>query len=137
MLEKCSKCDNICANCLYCLISLPFSELLTWCNKRQKYLGWTNQILAEQSNVPLGTVNRIKAGEYPDCKYSTMKNILNALVGVSLQEPTCLEPNAAHVDDKAAVDYLLVQIERLRKEVDAWQLENERKATIIAKLLEK
>ena len=76
MLEKCSKCDNICANCLHCLISLPFSELLVWCNKRQKYLGWTNQVLAEQSNVPLGTVNRIKAGEYPDCKYSTMKNIL-------------------------------------------------------------
>lgn len=137
MFEKCIKCDNIGDSCHPYLNALPFDELVQWCNKRQKYLGWTNQTLADKSNVPLSTINRIKAGDYPDCKYSTMKNILNALVGASLREPTCPTPEAEHTDNKVAVDYLLNQIERLRKEVDAWREENERKAKIIDKFLEK
>lgn len=159
MFEKCIKCDELGTSCHPYLNVLPFAELIQWCNKRQKYLEWTNQTLADRSSVPVGTINRIKAGDYADCKYSTIKNILNALVGARLEEPACTTPDAGrdqessrqlaaalkdleratakNAEDKTAIDYLRTQVERLRKEVDAWQLENERKAKIIDKLLEK
>jgi predicted transcriptional regulator len=70
---------------------LPFSELIQWSTKRQKHLGWTNQILAEKSKVPIGTINRIKAGDYMDCKYSTIRQLLVTLIGGTTDEFSCTE----------------------------------------------
>lgn len=91
MFEKCIKCDRIGISCVPNLMLLPFPELMQWCIKRQKYLEWTNQGLAEKSNVPVGTINRIKAGEYMDCKYSTIKHIVIALIGGTTDEFACTE----------------------------------------------
>jgi ATP-dependent protease HslVU (ClpYQ) peptidase subunit len=98
---------------------LPFSELIQWCNKRQKYLEWKNQDLADKSKVPVGTINRIKAGEYLDCKYSTIKNILIALIGGTTDEFSCTEQ----------VEKELRQLEDLERQatlLSAVQAENER-----------
>lgn len=91
MFEKCIKCNRLGDSCVPNLMLLPFSELIQWCAKRQKFLGWTNQTLAEKSTVPIGTINRIKAGEYLDCKYSTIKNILITLIGGTTDEFACTE----------------------------------------------
>ena len=98
---------------------LPFSGLIQWCNNRQKVLGWTNQMLAEKSSVPLGTINRIKAGEYQDCKYSTIKNILIALIGGTSDEFSCTEQ----------VEKELKQLEALEKQATTLSaVEEENKA---------
>ena len=89
MFEKCIKCGRIGESCVPNLMLLPFSDLMQWCTKRQKHLGWSNQTLADRSKVPIGTINRIKAGEYLDCKYSTIKNILIALIGGTTDEFAC------------------------------------------------
>lgn len=91
MFEKCIKCDRMGESCVPNLMLLPFSDLIQWCIKRQKHLTWTNQMLADKSKVPVGTINRIKAGEYLDCKYSTIKNILIALIGGTTDEFPCTE----------------------------------------------
>lgn len=91
MFEKCLKCNRIGESCVPNLMLLPFSSLMQWCIKRQKHLEWTNQVLAERSTVPIGTINRIKAGEYVDCKYSTIRNILIALIGGTTDEFACTE----------------------------------------------
>ena len=91
MFEKCIKCSRIGENCVPNLMLLPFPNLMQWCIKRQKHLEWTNQTLAERSTVPIGTINRIKAGEYIDCKYSTIRNILIALIGGTTDEFACTE----------------------------------------------
>ena len=91
MFEKCIKCERLGENCVPNLMLLPFSDLIQWCNKRQKYLEWTNQKLADKSKVPIGTINRIKAGDYLDCKYSTIKNILITLIGGTTDEFPCTE----------------------------------------------
>ena len=91
MFEKCIKCSRIGESCVPNLMRLPFSDLMQWCIKRQKYLEWTNQTLADKSNVPVGTINRIKAGEYQDCKYSTIRNILITLIGGTTDEFACTE----------------------------------------------
>ena len=90
MFEKCIKCNRMGESCVPNLMLLPFIDLIQWWDKRQKYLGWSNQILSDKSKVPVGTINRIKAGE-DDCKYSTMRNILIALIGGTTDEFACTE----------------------------------------------
>ena len=90
MFEKCVQCNRMGESCVPNLMLLPFSDLVQWWTKRQKYLGWTNQTLADKSKVPVGTVNRIKAGE-EDCKYSTIRNILITLIGGTTDEFACTE----------------------------------------------
>lgn len=118
MFEKCIKCNRIGESCVPNLMLLPFAELMQWCNKRQKYLGWANQTLADKSKVPVGTINRIKAGE-EDCKYSTIRNILIALIGGTTDEFACTEQ----------VENELRQMERLEQQaakLTATEAENER-----------
>ena len=91
MFEKCINCNRIGESCVPNLRLLPFSELLQWWDKRQKYLGWTNKILEEKSKVPLGTINRIKGGDYMDCKYSTIRSVLIALIGGTTDEFPCTD----------------------------------------------
>lgn len=109
MFDKCIVCNRIGESCVPNLMLLSFSDLMQWCNKRQKYHGWSNQQLAEKSNVPVGTINRIKAGEYLDCKYSTMKNILIALIGGTTDEFSCTKQ----------VEAELQQMEQLAQQAEA------------------
>ena len=106
MFEKCIPCKKIGHSCVPNLMLLPFSELIQWCIKRQKFLGWTNQKWADESKVPVGTINRIKAGDYVDCKYSTIKQLLVALIGGTTDEFSCTEQ----------VEKELQQIEQLEKQ---------------------
>lgn len=106
MFEKCIKCNRIGESCVPNLMLLPFADLLQWWDKRQKHLGWTNQDLSDKSKVPVGTIKRIKAGEYLDCKYSTIKNILIALIGGTTDEFACTEQ----------VEKELQQMERLEQQ---------------------
>lgn len=91
MFEKCIKCNRMGESCVPNLMLLPFENLIQWIDKRQKHLGWSNQELADKSKVPVGTIKRIKAGEYMDCKYSTIKSILITLIGGTTDEFACTE----------------------------------------------
>ena len=91
MFEKCITCERLGEDCMPNLLRLPFPDLLKWWAARQKALGWTNQVLSEHSNIPKGTIDRIKQGEYDDCRYSTIRNILVALIGGVADEFPCKE----------------------------------------------
>lgn len=91
MFDKCINCNRLGESCVPNLMLLPFSELIQWSTKRQKHLGWTNQTLADKSKVPVGTINRVKAGDYMDCKYSTIKQLLVTLIGGTTDEFSCTE----------------------------------------------
>lgn len=80
MFSACVKCERVGQDCVPNLMALPFADLLEWWKDRQRFLGWTNQILADKSDIPVGTINRIKAGE-DDCRYSTMRAIIHTLLG--------------------------------------------------------
>ena len=149
MFDKCIKCPRIGESCVPNLMLLPFAELIQWCIKRQKYLGWSNQMLADKSRVPVGTINRIWAGE-DDCKYSTIHNILIALIGGTTDEFACTEQvekelqNIAQLELQAAkLSYVEKENEELKlrleecREMNAFlKKENDRKAKIIDKYLE-
>ena len=102
MFEKCIKCTRIGEDCVPNLMLLPFAELIQWCTNRQKYLGWTNQDLAERSGVPLSTINRIKSGDYMDCKFSTIQRLLITLIGGTKDEFSCtaqVEKELRHIEE--------------------------------------
>ena len=91
MFEKCIKCDRIGRDCIPNLMQLSFPDLLKWWDTRQKNLAWTNQRLADESDIPLGTINRIKGGDNADCRYFTIRKILLALIGGIADEFPCKE----------------------------------------------
>lgn len=126
MFDKCIKCDRIGESCVPNFMLLPFADLMQWCNKRQKYLGWSNQTLAEKSKIPVGTINRIKGGE-EDCKYSTIHSILIALVGGTTDEFACTEQ----------VEKELKHIEQLEMQVaklSVAETENEMLKNLLSKI---
>lgn len=127
MFEKCISCGRMGESCVPNLMLLPFSELIQWCSKRQKHLGWTNQTLADKSKVPVGTINRIKAGEYLDCKYSTIKSILIALIGGTSDEFPCTEQVAKELQN-------LERYERQAEKLAAVEAENERLKAQLARI---
>lgn len=115
MFEKCIKCTRMGESCVPNLMLLPFSDLMAWCDKRQKHLAWTSQDLADKSKVPLGTIKRIKAGEYIDCRYSTIKSILIALIGGTTDEFACTEQVEKEL---AQMEKELAQMEKLERQAD-------------------
>lgn len=119
MFEKCIACNRMGESCVPNLMLLPFSELIKWIDKRQKHLGWSNQELADKSKVPVGTIKRIKAGEYMDCKYSTIKSILIALIGGTTDEFACTELVERELRN-------MEQLEQQAAKLSATEAENER-----------
>ena len=91
MFEKCISCKIIGERCVPNLWLLPFPELIQWLIKFQKYRGWSNQKWADESNVPVGTINRMKAGDYADCKYSTIRSLAISVMGGIKDEFACTE----------------------------------------------
>lgn len=119
MFEKCIKCNRMGESCVPNLMLLPFANLIQWIDKRQKYLEWSIQTLADRSNVPVGTIKRIKAGEYMDCKYSTIKSILIALIGGTTDEFACTEQVEKELRN-------MEQLEQQAAKLSATEAENER-----------
>ena len=151
MFEKCIECKIIGESCVPNLMLLPFPDLMKWCNKRQKHLGWSNQQLADhpKCKVPVGTINRIKAGE-EDCKYSTIRNILIALIGGTTDEFACTAQVEKELKQMEQLEQQAVKMSSILKENEELKLriaeyremnaflktENDRKAKIIDKYLD-
>ena len=120
MFDKCIKCERLGQDCMPNLMILSFADLIAWCNKRQKDLGWTNQTLADKSTVAIGTINRIKVGDYADCKYSTIRNLLVALIGGISTEFPCkekLENELKMIDSYNAQREKLLVLEKENQEL--------------------
>lgn len=119
MFDKCIPCKRMGESCVPNLMLLPFADLIKWCIKRQKHIGWTSQMLADKSRTPVGTINRIWGGDYQDCKYSTIKNILIALIGGTTDEFSCTEQVERELRN-------LEQLEQQAAKLSVAEAENER-----------
>ena len=118
MFEKCIKCNRLGDSCVPNLMLLPFPALIQWWDKRQKHLEWTNQTLADKSQVPTGTIKRIKAGDYADCRYSTIRSILITLIGGTTDEFPCTDLVAKELQQ-------MEQLEKQAEKLAVTEAENE------------
>jgi hypothetical protein len=114
MFDRCITCERLGQDCAPNLLSLSFQDLLSWWKKRQAFLQWSNQVLSEKSTIPVGTINRIKAGE-DDARYSTMRCIIHALMGGHSAEFPC----------QKKLDQEFAHFESLEKQCEALAGENE------------
>ena len=165
MFDRCIECERLGQDCVPNLLALSWSDLLTWWKKRQAFLGWSNQVLSDKSTIPLGTINRIKSGE-DDCRYSTMRCIIHALMGsysvefpcqkkldqefayIETLEKQCYElkstnegfaaqAQAIREEAQKKIDFLVSQITQLREDNNNLWDDNKRKAKIIDMVLAK
>jgi len=119
MFDRCIKCDRLGQDCVPNLLALPWEGLLNWWKERQKFLGWTNQVLSDKSNIPVGTINRIKAGDYLDCKYSTIRNIVIALVGGTTDEFPCNKQVEQELQQMEELEKQAAKLASIEKENEA------------------
>lgn len=90
--EKCLHCERfgVSCNCSNFIAMTP-TELLEWWKIRKKILGYTNEIIAERSLIPVGTINRVFSGKNPEFRYETAQSITKALLPKELQGSECEE----------------------------------------------
>ena len=124
------------------IMSLNPTELINWCKKRKQFLGLSNQKLAEQSGVPVGTIDRIMAGKYTEFRYSSIQPIVAILIGIREDTPKPESADAQQIQDyydtiegyklvvenkNHMIDELKNTCEQLVKEIEYLRTENERK----------
>lgn len=124
------------------VMSLNPSELISWCRNRKQFLGLSNQRIAEQSGVPVGTVDRIMAGKYTEFRYSSIQPVVAVLIGIREDTPKPESADAQQiqgyydtiegyklvVDNKNhVIEELKITCEKLGSEVEYLKAENERK----------
>lgn len=143
MFDKCIRCLKIGESCVPNLMLLPFDDLIHWCIQRQKYLGLTNHELADKSKVPVGTIGRIKCGDYMDCKYSTIKSMVIALIGGTTDEFPCTAQVEKELKQLEQLEHLTSKLssvekenEELRLRIEEYKEEKNRYAKIIDKFID-
>ena len=70
------------------ILSLNSKDLIDWCNTRKKQMHLSNAKLANMSNVPEGTIDRILTGKNLEFRYSTIQPIVKVLIGINEETPT-------------------------------------------------
>lgn len=130
------------------VMSLNPSELINWCRNRKQFLGLSNQRIAEQSGVPVGTIDRIMAGKYTEFRYSSIQPIVALLIGIREDTPKPENADAQQVQDyydtiegyklvvenkNHVIEELKVTCEQLGREIEYMKTENERKHQAIVR----
>ena len=130
------------------VMSLNPMDLINWCRNRKQFLGLSNQRLAEQSGVPLGTIDRIMAGKYTEFRYSSIQPIVSVLIGFLEDTPKPEKADSQQVQDyydtiegyklvvenkNHMIEELKSTCEQMAKEIDYLKMENERKHQAITK----
>lgn len=130
------------------IMSLNPSELINWCKNRKQFLGFSNQRLAEESGVPVGTIDRIMAGKYTEFRYSSIQPIVAVLIGIREETPKPENANAQQMQDyydtiegyklvvenkNHMIDELKTACEHYAKEIEYLKTENERKHQAITR----
>jgi len=118
MPERCLNCRHSGKDCIPHLMALAATDLLTWCKDRKKQLGLSNADIAEKSNVPKGTIDRIFGKEvYTEFRFTTIQPIIRVLTGCKMEDLDCAEHET--VDQK-----LLNTIEKQEEHIKALEKEN-------------
>lgn len=123
MKDKCKNCLRPSKGCISYLMTLSTKEMLEWCRFWKEKLGWSNAVLAENSNVPKGTIDRVMSHAKPEddatgVKLATIRPIICALTGCTMEELEACKSdgNAAHEVLLDKINFLAEDNARLKRE---------------------
>lgn len=108
---SCSKLGKACDGPNF--VAMSAAELLEWCKLRKAHLGWSNAKLAEASNMPKGTIDRLFAGSHIDFRYETIRPMVMALAGGEFTGNPCPPVQVEPTPDPA----LVLQVHDLEKDL--------------------
>ena len=130
------------------VMSLNPTDLINWCRNRKQFLGLSNQKLAEESGVPVGTIDRIMAGKYTEFRYSSIQPIVTVLIGFKEDTPKPENADPQQVQDyydtiegyklvvenkNHVIDELKATVAQLGREIEYLKMENEHKHQAIVR----
>ena len=120
MYESCVSCTKQRVSCRGPhLPDMTIEEAIVLMKARKKFLNWSNQVVAERSKTPKGTIDGIFAATHADLRFETLRPVWNALFGGDMPDNPCpdlsdserakyeekirqLEADNARKDDKIA-----------------------------------
>lgn len=118
MFDKCQTCAHSGKDCIPHLMALAATDLLAWCKDRKKKLDLSNAEIAEKSNVPKGTIDRLFGKEeFTEFRFSTIQPVIRVLTGCKLEDLDCADPVRA---DQTLID----MIEKQKHEIESLKKEN-------------
>lgn len=91
MFENCLYCDHSGKDCVQFVMALQLHDIITWCRERKEKLGITNAKIAELTNIPKGTVDRMfsESEKLTDFRFSTVQPVVMVLAGVADGDISC------------------------------------------------
>lgn len=91
MFEKCLYCDHSGKDCIQFVMSLRLQDIITWCKERKEKIGITNAKIAELTNIPKGTIDRMfsESEKLTDFRFSTLQPVVMVLAGAAHGELSC------------------------------------------------
>lgn len=128
---RCLSCNRFGVSCGgHSTRSMTLKEWCEYMRDVKEVKRLTNAYVAAAADVSLKTIEKIMAISYDDkdIMRGNARRIELAVIGTSTQYPCYLD-----YEDITAIE----QNKKLREEVEYWRKENDRKAKIIDKLLEK
>ena len=128
MIEKCRNCTHYGRDCIPFVLSLSGSDLIQWMKVRKDALHMSNAELADSTDVPKGTVDRIFSSRSADFRMSTIQPIVRALCGCEPDDLTC-DPQKSDAELAGNLDHMEDTVRRLEEE-------NDRQTEYIAQLRE-
>ena len=122
------------------IMTLNPHELVEWCNARRKELNISKSKLADITDVPESTLDRILSGRNPEFRYSTVQPVIAALLQIDEATPEpdkkdeeqpeyyyntiegykLVVENKNHIIDetKRVIEHQLLEIQNLQKAKD-------------------
>lgn len=88
-MKNCKECTHPGRDCIPNLMILPPADMMAWCKARKETLHLSNEDIAERTNIPKSTVDRIFSPKETDCRFTTMQPIIRTLAGCSEEELDC------------------------------------------------
>ena len=104
------------------VLAMEYPRWVDWANARAKQLGLTRADIAEQSGVPVGTVNNAMSGRNADVRTSTLRDITKVLIGGCWGQYPChfasLLINDELTEDDGQTDALAQELHDAREELE-------------------
>lgn len=102
---KCVRCPDIGVTCDGPnFAAMSMEEIVRWCIARKNFLGLTNQVIATQAGLALGTVGCFFSGTHSDIRMDTLRLILKVLIGGNYTGRPCPDAPTDHDKIVAALE---------------------------------
>lgn len=137
MFEKCLYCDHSGKDCIQFVMSLHLQDIITWCKERKEKIGITNAKIAELTNIPKGTIDRMfsDSEKLTDFRFSTVQPVVMVLAGSADDEVSC-ESHMIDVQTQRKIERIERENARLMQQMEELKTNHQAETDFLKQQLE-